>query len=86
MPDSTQYYDSQRSGCSYDYDTRGWTCEPAYNALLFDRFPSAKYLPTVGFLVSLENGGGFGMPRELDASFAHLVTALDAAFSSWPEL
>ena len=59
IPNCTQYYYSRASGCSYDYDTRGWTVEPAYNALLFDRFPSAKYLPTVGFLVSLENGGTF---------------------------
>lgn len=59
VPDCTQYYYSRASGCSYDYDTRGWTVEPAYNALLFDRFDSAKYAPTMRFLVSLENGGTF---------------------------
>ena len=59
IPNCTQYYYSRASGCSYDYDTRGWTVEPAYNALLFDRFNSAKYLPTMRFLDSLENGGTF---------------------------
>ncbi|GAA3391164.1 TetR/AcrR family transcriptional regulator [Cryptosporangium minutisporangium] len=34
--------------------------------------------------VSLETGGGFGMPQDVDRSFAQLVTALDAAFRSWP--
>ena len=34
--------------------------------------------------VSLENAGGFGMPQDVDRSFARLVGALDAAFRSWP--
>jgi hypothetical protein len=59
VPNCTKYYYSRASGCSYDYDTRAWTVEPAYNALLFDRFGSAKYLPTMGFLLTLEDGGTF---------------------------
>jgi AcrR family transcriptional regulator len=34
--------------------------------------------------VSLEAAGGFGIPRDVDRSFAQLVTALDAAFQDWP--
>jgi len=33
--------------------------------------------------VTLEEGGGFGLPRSVDASFARLADAFDAAFSSW---
>lgn len=33
--------------------------------------------------VSLEMGGGFGMPRDIDAGFRRLVTGLDAAFEEW---
>jgi hypothetical protein len=58
-PNCTQYYSSRASGCYYDYDTRGWTVEPAYTALLFDRFHSPKYVPVMRFLDSLENGGTF---------------------------
>jgi hypothetical protein len=56
-PDCTLYYDSRRSGCGIDYDTRGWTVEPAYCALLFDHERSPKYGPVVRFLDSLEDGG-----------------------------
>lgn len=55
----TRYYTSRASGCSIDYDTRGWTVEPGYTALLFDHAHSAKYLPVMRFLVSLENRGTF---------------------------
>ena len=34
--------------------------------------------------VSLEISGGFGMPHDVDRSFARLVTSLDAAFRVWP--
>jgi hypothetical protein len=57
IPNCTRYYDSQHSGCSYDYDTRDWTVEPAYNAQLLDHFGSAAYLPVMRFLQSLESGG-----------------------------
>ncbi|MGC3955098.1 MAG: TetR-like C-terminal domain-containing protein [Propionicimonas sp.] len=33
--------------------------------------------------IDLELGGGFKQPRSLDASFARLVTTLDAALSQW---
>lgn len=39
---------------------------------------------TLHGFVSLEAAGGFGLPRAVDRSFDHLVTALDAAFRSWP--
>lgn len=53
----TEYYYSRASGCSYDYDTRGWTVEPAYCALLFDHVGSPKYQPAMTFFDSLEDGG-----------------------------
>ena len=34
--------------------------------------------------VSLENIGGFGLPRDLNRSFAQLVAALDVALNGWP--
>jgi hypothetical protein len=52
-----QYYDSQHSGCGYDYDTRDWTVEPAYGAQLLDHFGASPYLPVMQFLQSLESGG-----------------------------
>ncbi len=55
--DGWAYYDSRRSGCDFDYDTRGWTVEPAYCALLFDVMGSGKYAPVISFLDSLEAGG-----------------------------
>lgn len=33
--------------------------------------------------VTLEQGGGFGLPQSVDASFTRLADAFDAAFSSW---
>jgi AcrR family transcriptional regulator len=36
-----------------------------------------------GFVV-LENGGGFGLPRDVDRSFDQMVAALDLAIKSWP--
>ncbi len=56
-PGCTEYYYSRASGCWYDYDTRGWTVEPAYCALLFDVMGSPKYAPVMGFLDELEDGG-----------------------------
>ena len=53
----TEYYYSRATGCSYDYDTRGWTVEPAYCALLFDHLGSPKYQPAMTFFDSLEDGG-----------------------------
>ena len=53
------YYYSRKSGCAFDYDTRGWTVEPAYCVLLFGHERSPRYGPTLGFLLSLERRGTF---------------------------
>ena len=58
-PSCTEYYYSRATGCSYDYDSRGWTVEPAYCVLLFDHMGSPKYAPVMTFLASLEDGGTF---------------------------
>ena len=57
VPDCTLYYYSRATGCGYDLDSRGWTVEPAYCALLFDQQGSPKYPPVMAFLDSLEDGG-----------------------------
>jgi AcrR family transcriptional regulator len=33
--------------------------------------------------VTLETGGGFGIPRSVDATFARMIDSLDAAYRSW---
>lgn len=55
----TNYYYSRASGCAYDYDTRGWTVEPAYCALVFDHQGSSQYAAVMRFLLSLEETGTF---------------------------
>ena len=50
---------SRASGCGFDYDTRGWTVEPAYSLVVFDRFRSPRYAPVMRFLLSLEHDGMF---------------------------
>ena len=57
VPDCMLYYYSRMTGCDYDLDSRGWTVEPAYCGLLFDRQGSPQYQPVMTFLDSLENGG-----------------------------
>jgi hypothetical protein len=59
QPGCTNYYYSRASGCSYDYDTRGWTVEPVYCALAFDHAGSPQYGPVMEFTLSLETGGTF---------------------------
>ncbi len=59
VPGCTLYYYSRATGCGYDLDSRGWTVEPAYCGLLFDRQGSEKYQPVMTFLDSLEVGGTF---------------------------
>lgn len=59
VPGCFEYYDSRRTGCSYDYDTRGWTVEPGYQLLLFDHTRSTAYRPVMKFLLSLEANGTF---------------------------
>ena len=56
-PGCMEYFYSRATGCDYDLDSRGWTVEPAYCGLLFDRQGSAKYPLVMGFLDSLETGG-----------------------------
>jgi AcrR family transcriptional regulator len=34
--------------------------------------------------VSLEQSGGFGLPQDIDHSYAQLVLAMDLAFQRWP--
>jgi hypothetical protein len=57
VPNCTLYYYSRATGCSQDLDSRGWTVEPAYCGLLFDRQGSPKYQPVMTFLDSLDHGG-----------------------------
>jgi hypothetical protein len=59
VPGDTVYYDSRRSGCDIDYDTRGLTVEPAYCALVFDHVHSPSYGAAMHRLLELENGGTF---------------------------
>ncbi len=56
-PACTEYFYSRATGCWYDYDTRGWTVEPSYCALLFDVTGAPEYARVVDFLDSLEDGG-----------------------------
>jgi len=55
--DCTIQYWSRGSGCTIDYDSRAWTVEPAYCALLFNHMGSPQYLPVARFLDGLEDGG-----------------------------
>lgn len=57
VPNCTLYYYSRATGCPNDLDSRGWTVEPAYCGLLFDRQGAPEYRPVMAFLDSLENGG-----------------------------
>ena len=58
-PPCTAYYYSRATGCSFDYDTRGWTVEPAYLFLALEHAGSPEAPVVMGFLRSLENGGTF---------------------------
>ena len=53
----TIYYWSLASGCGIDYDTRAFTNELGYSALLFDHFRSPKYRDVMRFTLSIESGG-----------------------------
>lgn len=49
------------------------------------RVDAARFLrATLHGFVTLELGGGFGLPDDVDASFDSAVRALDAALSGWP--
>ncbi len=58
-PGCVRYYWSVASGCGIDYDTRAFTNEVGYTALLFGRFASPAYPRVARFLASLERGGAF---------------------------
>jgi hypothetical protein len=55
----TLYYWSVGSGCGIDYDTRAFTNELGYSALLFDHLHSPKYWDVMRFATSIESGGIF---------------------------
>lgn len=58
-PGCVVYYYSYASGCGIDYDTRAFTNELGYTAMLFDRFQSPKYWTVMRFFRSLEHHGVF---------------------------
>ena len=59
-PGCTIYYYSIATGCGIDYDTRAFTNELGYNAMLLDHFGMPKYVPVMRFLDQLETHGTFG--------------------------
>lgn len=58
-PGCTVYYSSLLSGCSIDTETRGFTNEWGYSALLFDRFGSPRYRTVMNFMIAHEARGTF---------------------------
>jgi hypothetical protein len=58
-PGCVLQYWSVATGCSIDYDTRGFTNELGYHALVFEHAASARYGAVMGFIETLENGGTF---------------------------
>jgi hypothetical protein len=56
-PGCVQYYYSIATGCDIDYDTRAFTNEVGYSALLFDHTQSARYAPLMAFADAIEDGG-----------------------------
>ena len=57
VPNCTNYYYSRMTGCPQDLDSRGWTVEPAYEGLLFDRQGDPQYDLVMTFLDSIDHGG-----------------------------
>jgi len=57
QPGCTIYYWSEASGCGIDYDTRAFTNELGYSALLFDHLHSPKYHDVMRFARSRESNG-----------------------------
>ena len=53
----TIYYWSVASGCGIDYDTRAFTNEWGYSALLFDHFHSPRYRDVMRFAIAHEGDG-----------------------------
>jgi len=58
-PGCVEYYYSIATGCGIDYDTRAFTNELGYTALLFDTFHAPQYRDVIRFFASLENKGTF---------------------------
>ncbi len=54
-----RYYYSIASGCDFDYDTRAFTNELGYNALVFDHLQSPRYDHVMRFLGSIETRGTY---------------------------
>ena len=54
-----RYYYSIASGCDFDYDTRAFTNELGYNALIFDHTGSPRYHDVMRFLGTLESRGTY---------------------------
>jgi len=60
FPGCMRYYYSLASGCPIDYDTRAFTNEPGYSALVFDHAHATPRVRAVlRFLGSLEHRGTF---------------------------
>jgi List-Bact-rpt repeat protein/fibronectin type III domain protein len=59
VPNCWIYYSSRETGCTQDYDTRGWINELGYNAMVLDHYDGPKYFDVMGFLSKLENRGAF---------------------------
>ena len=60
--------------CPGDYDTRAWTNELAYHALLFDRIADPRYNAVMNRLLALDSQGAFPdkwayMPAVTDAYY-----------------
>ena len=56
-PGCVVYYYSIATGCDIDYDTRAFTNELGYSALLFEHFKSPQYRDVMTFMHGLEHGG-----------------------------
>jgi hypothetical protein len=50
---------SRGSGCPNDYDTRGWTNELAYHALVFDHVSPRSEAPVMTFLAGTASDGAY---------------------------
>ena len=58
-PACASYYYGAASGCTADYDTRGWSNEMGYSAALFDHFVDPTGDAVMHFLANLETDGAF---------------------------
>lgn len=56
-PECTAYYYSIATGCTQDYDTRGWINELGYTAAVFEHFAEPTFSTVWQFFSGLELGG-----------------------------